>query len=78
VYSLVCVKGISLYFRFGLVLEIQADSEKDWNFVFSVFIFGPSVSHQFADTSSASLTSFSVLASAFWVIVSCHKIKSSA
>jgi len=28
----------------GLVLEIETDSKKDWNFVFSVFIFGPSVS----------------------------------
>ena len=28
----------------GLVLEIETDSKKDWNLVFSVFIFGPSVS----------------------------------
>jgi hypothetical protein len=72
------VKDISLYFRSGLVLEIETDSEKDWNLFFSGFIFRPSVSRQFADTSSASLTPFSVLASAIWFAVSCHKTKSSA
>jgi hypothetical protein len=64
------VKGISLYFRFGLGPEIATDNEKDWNFVFSPSIFCPSVSRQFAETSSVLLTPFSVLASVFWFAVS--------